>query len=252
MTLAKQLYSTFLKAASETTVELVSVGLGYTAVITADGGIGLAYTQLGQKGGCSVIAMNDDFEGRPATLLLDHILSPRPIYRSMALALINALNHNHALSLPEDRSNRILFDSLNIVKGTHVAMVGYFGPLLPKLDDIGAIVEIVDINRNMGEHEKFMNILQTWADAVIITSTSILNDTFDAIFENVRHSARIAMLGPSTPMSAEPFRASPVQILAGTVPVEREPILKAVRNGHGTPALQKFSRKAYLICSTDG
>jgi hypothetical protein len=36
-------------------------------------------------------------------------------------------------------------------------------------------------------------------------------------------------------------------MLAGTVPVDKENVLKAIRHGMGTPVLQKFSRKSFLI-----
>jgi hypothetical protein len=35
-------------------------------------------------------------------------------------------------------------------------------------------------------------------------------------------------------------------MLAGTVPLEKENVLKAVRHGAGTPVLHRFSRKSYL------
>ncbi|MBT8370694.1 MAG: hypothetical protein KJO34_07010, partial [Deltaproteobacteria bacterium] len=54
------------------------------------------------------------------------------------------------------------------------------------------------------------------------------------------------MLGPSTPMVKEAFEHLPVHMLAGTVPINKEKILKAVRHGMGTPVLHKFSRKSFL------
>ena len=78
-----------------------------------------------------------DYEGRPASALLEKIKSESTIERSMALALVNALNHQNALQLP-------------------------------------------------------------------------------------------------------------VHMLAGTVPLEKDKILKATRHGMGTPVLHKFSRKSYL------
>jgi len=35
-------------------------------------------------------------------------------------------------------------------------------------------------------------------------------------------------------------------MLAGTVPIEKEKVMKAVRHGMGTRTLQKFSRKSFL------
>jgi hypothetical protein len=58
---------------------------------------------------------------------------------------------------------------------------------------------------------------------------------------------RVVMMGLSTPLVAEAFNGLPVHVLAGTVPVDPEGIFKAVRHGKGTPALQRFARKAYLL-----
>jgi hypothetical protein len=35
-------------------------------------------------------------------------------------------------------------------------------------------------------------------------------------------------------------------MLAGTVPLDKENIVKAVRHGMGTPILHRFSRKSYI------
>ncbi len=149
--------------------------------------------------------------------------------------------------MPEDRNNEALFDALKIGEGTRLAMVGYFGPLMPKLLERGAQVEVVDIERGIGDRSLFEDKLKNWAQAAIVTSTSILNDTVDDILETVSPDAPVALLGPGTPLVAKPFENTPVKILAGTVPVEREPVLKAIRHAKGTPALQRFSRKAFLV-----
>jgi len=44
MQLTQKMYDHFDKKAREIEVESVSIGLGYTAVITSDGGIGIAHT----------------------------------------------------------------------------------------------------------------------------------------------------------------------------------------------------------------
>ena len=45
------------------------------------------------------------------------------------------------------------------------------------------------------------------------------------------------------------FDHLPVHMLAGTVPIDKTNVLKAIRHGMGTPVLQKFSRKSYLSLS---
>ncbi|MGB8427737.1 MAG: DUF364 domain-containing protein, partial [Desulfobacterales bacterium] len=235
--------------AAETTVAMLSIGLGYTAVSTADGGLGLSYTSFENKAGCMAVGNKENYENAPALDLLRLITATNPIHRSMALALVNALNHRRALALPEDRSNETLFDLLGIGRGTRVAMAGYFGPLIAKLEKRAADLEVSDTGRRIGDPRVFAKKLGQWAQVFIMTSTTILNDTADGLLAKVGPEVRVVMMGPSTPMLPEAFSGLPVDVLAGTVPVDADGIFKAVRHGKGTPALQRFARKVYLRLS---
>jgi hypothetical protein len=164
----------------------------------------------------------------------------------MALALVNALNYKAALEYPEDKKNQIMFDKFKIGAGSRVAMVGFIGPLVELLKQKRASVEVLDTSRNMGQKQNFYTQLGNWADVLILTSTSILNNTTEEILQHVSSKVKTVMLGPSTPMVAAAFQHLPVHMLAGTVPIDKENILKAIRHGMGTPVLQKFSRKSFL------
>jgi hypothetical protein len=246
MILNENLYNLFCRQAEKVKVDLLCLGLGYTVAITSDGGIGIAYTYFADKKSCMVLNETIDYEGRPAIALLEKIKSESPIERSMALALVNALNHQNALQLPEDEKNEILFEKFKITKGTKVAMVGYFGPLIKRFEQREAVLDILDQSRGLGRTEDFYKKLKNWADVLFLTSTSILNNSTEEILANVHAKAKTLMLGPSTPMVAKAFEHLPVQMLAGTVPIKEDNILKAIRHGMGTPVLHKFSRKSYL------
>jgi uncharacterized protein (DUF4213/DUF364 family) len=246
MELNNRLYSLLINKAKKVKVEIVSIGIGYTAVTTTDGGMGLAYTYFKDKTSCVLLNKTVDYEVRPASDLLKSIKSENTIERSMALALINALNYDQALKLPEDKKNQILFDEFKIGKGTRVAMVGYFGPLVDLLQQRDAKLEILDESRKLGREEEFYERLGSWADVLFLTSTSILNNTAEKILGYVHQKIKTVMLGPSTPMIGKAFSHLPVHMLAGTVPLNKEKILKAIRHGMGTPVLHKYSRKSYL------
>ena len=246
MKLNDRLYDLLIDKAKEVNIEILSLGLGYTAATTSDGGVGLSYTYFEDKKSCMFLNKLVDYEGRPAVNLLKKIKSNQTIERSMALALSNALNYEFALGLPEDKNNRVMFDSFDIGRGTKVAMVGFFGPLIHMLRQRKASLEILDKSRNLGREDEFYKKLQNWADVLFLTSTSILNLTTEKILDNVHAKVRTVMLGPSTPLIGEAFEHLPVHMLAGTVPVDKEKILKATRHGMGTPVLHKFSRKSFL------
>jgi uncharacterized protein (DUF4213/DUF364 family) len=246
MILNDRLYNLFSNQAEKVKVDYLGLGLGYTVAVTSDGGIGIAYTYFENKKSCMVLNEAVDYEGQPASDLLQKIKSGSAIERSMALALINALNYQHELQLPEDENNKIMFETFQITKGTKVAMVGYFGPLIKRFEQKEAVLEILDQSRGLGRSEDFYKKLKNWVDVLFLTSTSILNNSTEEILANVHAGAKTIMLGPSTPMVKKAFEHLPVHMLAGTVPTDKENILRAVRHGMGTPVLHRFSRKSYL------
>ncbi len=246
MTIFESLYQALKERAAQATVKTVSIGLGYTAVAVEDRGIGLACTMPDSVKTCQVAGDLPDFEGKPAAGLLEYLLSDAPIRRTLALALANALNHENALALPEDRHNAALFDRLGIGPGSKVAMVGHFGPLMKKLAEMKAELEMVDRGRGEGDEAALMKKLGTWADALIMTSTALINGTAEDILAAVGPKVKVAMIGPSTPLVAAAFAGLPVHLLGGTVPVDAAGTFAAVRHAKGTPVLQRLAKKTFL------
>lgn len=249
-TINHRLFDAMVHKAKQVEIAYLCLGLGYTAITTSEGALGLAYTYFDHKTGCTLVRNYKDYEDQPAIDLLTLIHSSVPLERSMALALINALAQADLKNLPSDRGNDILFNCLGIGPSTKVAMVGFFKPLVAILESKGAVVEVLDEFRAMGEKEAFYQKLSLWADAAVITSTSLLNNSFEEIMANVATSVRAALVGPTTPMVAEAFSDWPmIKALAGIVPLENKPILKSVRHGLGTPSLHKHSKKATMVLS---
>jgi len=244
MQLVRNLYNLFQAKAKETRVSHLCIGLRYTAVMTDDGGTGIAYTYVsGSHCGSKNPSAHRDYEGESAAELLAMIQDPEPLNRSMALALINALNHDAASRFPDDSSDRIWMDSLKIGHETRVATVGFFKPLMKGFADRGAQVEVLDDLQGIGDRSRFYEKLKGWAEVLLLTSTSILNDSTEAMIDRLAPGVKVIMLGPSTPMVPEAFGHLPVQVLAGTVPVDKEAVLKSIRHGAGTPVIHRFSRK---------
>jgi uncharacterized protein (DUF4213/DUF364 family) len=246
MTLNQKLYQLFANKAQQVTIDTLNLGLGYTAVTTSDGGIGLSYTYFGDKRSCMILNEHIDYEAKPASLLLEKIKSDNSVERSMALALINALNYDDALALPEDNDNKIMFEKFEIGPDVKIAMVGFFGPLVRNFREKKVSLEILDESRGLGHKKDFYHKLGNWAEVLLLTSTSILNQSTEEILANVSKKVKTVMLGPSTPMAGKAFGHLPVHMLAGTVPIDKEKTLKAVRHGMGTPVLHKFSRKSFM------
>lgn len=251
MIIDDKIFRLFSDVARRVTIEHINIGISYTAVTLSDGGIGLAYTYLdgmadngNEHQGCFL--QNTDYEGKKAIFLLEKIYEKHPLYRSMAMALVNALNYRQALNFPEDLYNRILFDEFLPKPGMNVAMVGFFKPMLSRFKERDANLEIIDKSHRMGNEDDFYPKLKSWADVLFLTSTTILNNTMEEILSHAGGTVKTVMLGPSTPMIPEAFDHLPIHMLAGTVPVDQDGVLKAIRNGKGTKIIHQFSRKSYI------
>lgn len=243
MEIINRLYQAFEEKARNINVKTVSVGLGYTAAQTEDGGMGIAYTYFDKKTSCAPSANYVDFESRPAIELLGEIKSTDAIRRSMALALINALNYERANAYPEDTKEGAYFTRFGVTKGSRVAMVGHFKPIARKIEAVGAEVEIIDYHKEVGNTETFFEKLGNWPDILILTSTSLLNHSAEDILNRISPDVKTVLMGPSSPLYPEAFQGLPVDLIAGTVPVDFEGVLKAVRHGTGTPVISKRCKK---------
>ncbi|CAB5081779.1 hypothetical protein D3OALGA1CA_251 [Olavius algarvensis associated proteobacterium Delta 3] len=207
------------------------------------GGIAYTWTESGQ----SFVGPDTyrNVEGESARSLLGDIRSESPLKRSMALALINALNADSVQDMSIDPDNTVMFRKLGIRKGARVAMVGYFPPLAKRIESVGAELEILDQGKKIGDKHRFYQKIDDWAEALILTASSILNNTTESVIKAIGPSVKTAIVGPSTPMAPEAFHHLPVQLLAGSVIEDREAVFRAIRHGAGTPVIGRFCRKIY-------
>jgi len=241
MLLTQRLYEAAAPLAEKTTVAGLTVGLGYTVVATGDGGLGISYTWLEGRECRSFTNGYHDVEGEPAGVLLERLLSDDPFQRSIGLATVNALNQRRAGACDDDegwplsRSLRLL----GIGAGTRVGMVGYFPPLANTLPGLGVELEVIDSSLGMGDPDRFRELLGTWAEALIMTATTILNDSTEELLAAAGPGVRSLVMGPST-------------VLAGIAPLDAVSIERVVRHGAATPGMKPYVRKVYCTCSQSG
>jgi len=243
MKIYTRLYELLEDTARRRSVAHLCIGLGYTVVVLDNGDSGVAYSWVETKGSCTLFKDPEDYEGKSASLLLKKLFSQDLLERSVAVATVNALNYSAASSCAEDRDS--LLDDLHIAEGSRVSMIGYFGPVVAKIQARGASVNAFDLGKQIGSQEEFYRNLEQNSDAVILTSTSLIHGSTEEVLSHVPQGTPCVLLGPTTPMLPEAFAHLPVSILGGTLPLENEAVVKAVRHGRGTHAIQKAARKVY-------
>lgn len=243
MEIYTRLYNLLEKEAAARTVQYFCIGLGYTVVVLDNGHSGVAYSWLSSKGSCTLFKDPQDFEGKPARLLLAKLFSDDLLERSVAVATANALNYARAEACEEDQDS--LLDDLQIAAGSRVSMIGYFGPVVAKIEARGASVNAFDLGKQIGSKQEFYRNLEENSNAVILTSTSLIHGSTEEVLAHVPPGTPCVLLGPTTPMLPEAFEHLPISILGGTLPTDNQRVIKAIRHGRGTHAIQKAARKVY-------
>lgn len=131
-------------------------------------------------------------------------------------------------------------------------MIGLFKPVVKKLKEIGVRLAIFDPRHDPEENEGLLpdqlqgEYLQR-ADAVILSATTIFNQSFSQVIAKIKNSCDVFILGPSTPLATELFQHQNVCALFGTVfKPDDQRVLEVIKAGKGTRSFIKFASKAVL------
>ena len=85
------------------------------------------------------------------------------------------------------------------------------------------------------------------AKAVILTATSIFNETFMSIVKNTRNNCDIFILGPSSIMNEDMLKYKNIKMIFGSVfQSNDERVLNTIRTGGGTKQFIRFGKKVYF------
>jgi len=78
---------------------------------------------------------------------------------------------------------------------------------------------------------------------LVITSTSIVNQTIDRLLEAACNCREVVLLGASTPLVPPAFAGTPVTLLSGVVVLDPGEILRRVSEAGGTRSFKGHVQK---------
>jgi uncharacterized protein (DUF4213/DUF364 family) len=231
----------------EARVADVRIGLGYTAVLLDDGGLGLAYTFRGEaEGDCSVFTGLRPLMGRAASELLVLLESPDPIAAAVGLATANALaNHDGPRLMDGD-----VVEHVDLRPSDRVGMVGDFGGLA---DTIRARVRSLTVFERADSPTAGVRPAAEAIDTLprcevaILTASTIANHTIDAVLGAAGACRQVVVLGASTPLLPMAFDGSNVTLLCGVVVRDAREVLRIVSEGGGTRVFRPHVRKVSIM-----
>jgi uncharacterized protein (DUF4213/DUF364 family) len=214
-------------------VKSITVGERHVCILLNNGNIGVCAT-LGEK-----------LADQPIEILLNpNFLNIN--HRIIVNAWINACgNYNNALS-----GNNDIFEAIDFKEVKNLVMIGYFGSLAQKFIDKNINISIFDLDPDDKPVEPIHNQADALksANCVIITSTTLANNTYADIISQVKPECKTYFLGPSTPLLLSMFNLPSVAGIFGSRFNKFDyQVLSAIENGGGARSFLNRMQKAYIL-----
>jgi uncharacterized protein (DUF4213/DUF364 family) len=231
-------------------IERATIGLFFTGVKLNTGAAGACATPLRsipEAVCCPSSAMAMPFPGklcgRPARDLLKETEATSGIRRAVGVATMNALAE---MCWERRRSGDVelrvgvdAYDAAEIQPGEHVVVVGAFVPFLKSLKRAHqqfTVLEMDPATLKPDELPYFRPAEQAGdvlpsADVVLITGTTLVNDTLEHLLALCRGYARVVVVGPTVGLLPDAFLGRGVDVLGGVRVTEPDAFLDVLAEG---------------------
>ncbi len=248
-------------------VERAVIGLFFTGVKLNTGIAGACATPLRsipEAVCCPSSAMAMPFpgklHGRPARELLKETEGPSGIRRAVGVATMNALAdmcwQRRAAPEVELRAGVDAYDAADIQAGEHVVVVGAFVPFLKALKRSGQQYTVLEMDSatlkpdelpHFRPAEEAGSVVPS-ADVVLITGTTLLNDTLENLLALCRPEARVVMVGPTVGLLPDAFLRRGVDVLGGVRVTVSDAFLDVLaEGGSGYHFFGRSAEKVVLV-----
>lgn len=208
----------------------VLMGAFWTAVVLDTDPVrcGLASTlRGGERHQGPPIPEAGDLLNYNARQLAQWLRSPETLRASIGMAAYNALLEHDDTTWVELNASEVI---LGRGAGRRVAVIGHF-PFVGEVRRTAERCWVLELDPRPGDvHADRADELLPRADVVAITSTSLINHTFDDLIPLCRDDALVIMLGPSTPLTPCLFDER-IDVLSGTVVEQAERVLRSIAQG---------------------
>jgi Uncharacterized conserved protein len=227
MDILKKIYDHYRDALPP--IKKIVCGVKYFVVENSDGNIGLAANLE-----------------EPSAVELDELQEPNfdsYAHRVAVNAWINSFVNYQHIDLPEND----IFKQIDFKPYQHIVMVGLFESLAAKFRKENIPLTIFDIHKQSSYltpiSKEYETIYQ--ADIVIISSTTLANNTLSNITSSKGDATKILMLGPSTPLCPLLFEIANAQFLFGSIVLDNTNIFDLASKGGGTKQFLPYLKKVY-------
>jgi uncharacterized protein (DUF4213/DUF364 family) len=206
-------------------------------IITGD-----CYTAVVLKTGKIGICSNTSYKVVLKTIDLYHLKTDRIQDRIVLNAYCNAIfNYQNEYKISKD-----VFDFADFSKYENIVMIGFFESTYAKFINAGLKVSVFDIEKTdpaLVPISKEMEFVKK-ADAILMTATTLANNTFLDLINKTKVQCDIFLTGPSAIMHQDMFEYKNISAILGSVFDDGDKrVLDIIKDGGCTRDFIKFGRK---------
>jgi len=235
---------------AELTVERIVIGIFFTGVKLSNGFGGISYTPVKTipeavccPSAARKLPASGRLRGEKAVRLLEDLHSGIPIRKTVAIAVLNALSAAcWERSPPEDYAIYRGFDAIDgieLADDDHVVVVGALEPYLKRLKARGKPFVVLEMDTAALKDDElpFYRHADDWpevipqADVLIVTGTTLINDTVQHLLARARPEATVIIVGPTSSLLPTPFFARGVHTIGGVLAHDPDTLLNLIAEG---------------------
>lgn len=245
-------------------VERVVFGLFFTGVKLSNGEGGVSYTPLKALSGavcCSSQAasmpMSGRLVGKNVKEFLDGMFTGSALKKTLGIAVINALAstcYKKGLLNYEIEIDKDPFDNLDIKENTHTVVVGALVPYFKKLIKNNRDFTILELDKSTLKGKELEHFVQSpselatervkMADYMVLTGTTLINDTLEGLLDNSKENSEIVVVGPTVSMMPDAMFRRGVSHAGGVLVTDADKLLDIIGEaGSGYHFFGKYAEK---------
>lgn len=216
------------------TLERIVIGLFFTGVKLSNGVGGICFTPIKTipeavccPSSAKAMPSSGQLKGKPVRELMEAMYKGNFLRKAIGIAVLNALSQTCWQKNPpqkyEIQNNVDALEVVEIPEDAYVVVVGALAPFIKKLkkrDKHFTILEMDPSTLKQDEMPFYVHGSQApefvpRADVLVITGTTLINDTLDDLLSLAKPGAHIVIVGPTASLLPDAFFKRGVDIIGG-------------------------------------
>jgi uncharacterized protein len=248
-------------------LERVVVGLFFTGVKLSNGIGGLCATPVKMipeavccPSSAQAMPNSGRLRGAKITRILDDLTSQNPLKKTVAIAVLNALSETCRQADPRPNYEFIIdadpLDHIQISDGSYTLVVGALLPYLRMLKKKGLSYGILELDPKTLRAEELPYYIPpaeadtavSKADYLLITGTTLINDTLEGLLAHQQGSAKAIVVGPTASLHPDAFFRRGIVSLGGITVTDPDGLLDILSEaGSGYHFYGKYAEKTVIM-----